>query len=184
MLRLGPGVVLMLCVVGELSIYCGIAYHLWKHDKRSLNNKTITVTMRKERNQKNVITLGGQAFAFFVEIITSGYILFHMKYTNLTDPSTMSVMILVSNSLVSISQFLSSHELKRYLRTEWNIHIPFGPWSSIYHNQFNCFKKENASFFWNWWFDLTCKGHQLKVIHEICMFEVVKYLILNSRFSS
>ena len=127
MLRLGPGLVLMLCVVGELSIYCGIACHLWKHDKRSLNNKTITVTMRKERNQKNVITLGGQAFAFFVEIITSGYILFHMKHTNLTDPSTMSVMILVGNSLVSISQFLSSHELKRYLRTEWNIHIPFGP---------------------------------------------------------
>ena len=125
MLRVGPGIVLMLCVVGELSIYSGIAYHLWNHDKWSVINKTITVSMRKERNQKNVITLGGQAFAFFVEIFTSAYILFHMKYTNLKDPSTMSVMILVSNSLVSVSQFLSSHELKRYLKAEWNIQIPF-----------------------------------------------------------
>ena len=127
MLRLGIGVVISLMVIGELTIYIGIAYYLWNHDKRSQLNKTITVTMRKERNQKNVITLGGQAFAFFVEIIAGVYVLFHMKYTNLTDPSTMSIVILTTNSIVSLSQLVSSHELKRYLKTEWNIRIPFGP---------------------------------------------------------
>ena len=126
-LRLGIGVVISLMLIGELTIYVGIAYYLWNHDKRSQLNKTITVTMRKERNQKNVITLGGQAFAFFVEIITAVYVMFHMKYTNLTDPSTMSIVILTTNSIVSLSQLVSSHELKRYLKTEWNIRIPFGP---------------------------------------------------------
>ena len=126
-LRLGIGVVISLMLIGELTIYVGIAYYLWNHDKRSQLNKTITVTMRKERNQKNVITLGGQAFAFFVEIIAGVYVLFHMKYTNLTDPSTMSIVILTTNSIVSLSQLVSSHELKRYLKTEWNIRIPFGP---------------------------------------------------------
>ena len=127
MLRIGPGLFLMLVVLGEFCIYVSIISHLWNHDKKSLLSKTITVDMRKERNHKNVITLGGQAFSFFVEILICIYMLFHMKNTDMSDPSTMPMMIIIGSSVLSMSHFASSHELKRYLKSEWNIHVPFGP---------------------------------------------------------
>ena len=127
MMRIGPALFLMLVMIGEFAIYIRIVSHLWNHDKKSLLNKTITVNMRKERNHKNVITLGGQAFSFFVEIFCCMYVLFHMKNTDMTDPSTMPIMIIIGNTLVSVYHFASSHELKRFLKSEYNIHVPFGP---------------------------------------------------------
>ena len=124
-LRVFPTFIIMLMMIGEFSIYLRIVYHLWKHDERSLLNKTITVNMRQERNHKNVITLGGQAFSFFVELVMAIYCLIHMKYTKLADPSMMSILIIIANTSVSVAHFVASHELKRFLRSEWNISIPF-----------------------------------------------------------
>ena len=80
--------------------------------------------MRQERNHKNVITLGGQAFSFFVELSVAIYCVIHMNYTT-ADPSNMPILIIIGSTIVSVGQFVCSHELKRYLRSEWNILIPF-----------------------------------------------------------
>ena len=127
MLRIGPGLFLMIVTIGEFCIYVSIIFFLWNHDKESFLSKTITVDMRRERNHKNVITLGGQAFSFFVELLICVYMLFHMKNTDMSDPSTMPIMIIIGSSVLSIFHFASSHELKRYLKSDWNIHIPPGP---------------------------------------------------------
>ena len=127
MLRIGPGLFLMIVTIGEFFIYISIIFFLWNHDKESFLSKTITVDMRKERNHKNVITLGGQAFSFFVELLICVYMLFHMKNTDMSDPSTMPIMIIIGSSVLSIFHLASSHELKRYLKSDWNIHIPLGP---------------------------------------------------------
>ena len=124
-LRVLPTFIIFFMIVGEFSIYVTIVYHLWNHDKRSLLNKTISDNMRQERNHKNVITLSGQAFSFFLEIVMVIYCLFHMKYTKFADPSMMSILIIIANSSVSVAHFVVSHELKRYLKSEWNISIPF-----------------------------------------------------------
>ena len=127
MLRIGPGLFLMIVTIGEFCIYISIIFFLWNHDKESFLSKTITVDMRRERNHKNVITLGGQAFSFFVELLICVYMLFHMKNTDMSDPSTMPIMIIIGSSVLSIFHFVSSHELKHYLKSDWNIHIPLGP---------------------------------------------------------
>ena len=127
MLRIGPGLFLMIVTIGEFCIYVSIIFFLWNHDKESFLSKTITVDMRRERNHKNVITLGGQAFSFFMELLICVYMLFHMKNTDMSDPSTMPIMIIIGSSVLSICHFVSSHELKRYLKSDWNIHIPLGP---------------------------------------------------------
>ena len=116
-LRVFPTFIIMFMMIGEFCIYLRIVYHLWKHDERSLLNKTITVNMRQERNHKNVITLGGQAFSFFVELVMAIYCLIHMKYTKLADPSMMSILIIIANTSVSVAHFVASHELKRFLQS-------------------------------------------------------------------
>ena len=133
-LRVLPTFIIFFMVVGEFSIYVTFVYHLWNHDKGSLLNKTITVSMRQERNHKNVITLSGQAFSFFLEIVLVIYCLFHMKYTKFADPSMMSILIIIANSSVSVAHFVVSHELKRYLKSEWNISSLFflENWHSVF----------------------------------------------------
>ena len=121
----GYAFILMAMLIGEFIIYLIIIYNLWNHDERLQLNKIITVNMRQERNHKNVITIGGQAFSFFVELSVAIYCVFHMNYTKSADSSNMSILIIIGSTLVSVAHFVCSHELKRFLRSEWNISIPF-----------------------------------------------------------
>ena len=120
----GYAFILMAMLIGEFIIYIIIVYHLWNHDEKLQLDKIITINMRQERNHKNVITLGGQAFSFFVELSVAIYCVVHMNYTT-ADPSNMPILIIIGSTIVSVGQFVCSHELKRYLRSEWNISIPF-----------------------------------------------------------
>ena len=70
-LRFAPVMIGQTLVLAEMLIYVWIIYHLWKHDKENFEDKVITDHMRKERNQKNVITLKGQVYTFVIEIICS-----------------------------------------------------------------------------------------------------------------
>ena len=68
-IRVCPVVIGQFLMFGELSIYVWLIYQLWKHDEISQKKKVITEMMRKERNQKNVITLFGQTSSFLVEVV-------------------------------------------------------------------------------------------------------------------
>ena len=69
------GLRLVLCIFGqafliaEMTIYAWILFNLWKHDKEHHSNGIITDSMKKERQQKNVITLYGQISTFIVETV-------------------------------------------------------------------------------------------------------------------
>ena len=66
-LRFAPLMTAQSLILAELLIYVWIIYHLWKQDKKNLEDKIITNHMRKQRNQKNVITLRGQILTFLIE---------------------------------------------------------------------------------------------------------------------
>ena len=118
-LRLTPLFITMILPLAEFTIYTAISWHLWKHDKRSVENKTITNRMRRDRNDKNVITLSGQAGTFVVELIVTIYVIIHVKNLSIADPSLMPIILTITNTVLSISQFVTSHELKRFVKSVW-----------------------------------------------------------------
>ena len=120
-LRFAPVVIGQTLVLVELLIYFWIIYHLWKHDKKNCEENIITKHMRKERNQKNVITLRGQVCTFVIEIVYSIYISIHGRNDSLFDPSTMPISLIIGSTSISVVQLLSSHEMMKFVRTYFNL---------------------------------------------------------------
>ena len=121
-LRVGPLAACQILIVGELLIYLWILCHLFKHDKEQLKEGIITKYMKEERNQKNVVTLFGQASSFLIELIISIYTIVHVSNSKLADPSVMPISVICGFTIIAITQFLTSHEMKRFVRNEWNLH--------------------------------------------------------------
>ena len=112
-----------ICIIVELLMYVWIIKELWSHDKTKHQEGIITKHMREERNRKNVITIYGQIASFVTELIGSVYIMIHVANESLTDPSVMPISTIIIFFFVSLSQFFTSHELRRFVRAEWNIRI-------------------------------------------------------------
>ena len=123
LLRLGAVVIGQVVVIGELVIYLWILYHLYKHDKQKHEEGVITNDMVIERKQKNVITLYGQIASFVVEIVLSIYIIIHVSVTSITDPSIFPITNIVTFTIIALTQFFSSHEMKRFVQEMWNISL-------------------------------------------------------------
>ena len=121
-LRLVSPMTAQTLVFAELCIYFWIIYHLWKHDKKNFEDKIITNHMRKERNQKNVITLRGQILTFLIELAYSIYIAIHASDFSLIDPSVMVISLIIASSTISVVQLLSSHEMMRFIRNSFNLY--------------------------------------------------------------
>ena len=100
----------------EMLIYAKIIYDLWKHNENSHQEGVITLQMRKQRNHKNVITLKGQMVSFSVEIVYSVLLIGSITYSSNDGPSFMPVLMTFFHTIVSASQFLSSHDLKQCLK--------------------------------------------------------------------
>ena len=78
--------------------------------------------MNKEHNQKNVITLLGQVATFVVEITFSIYTVIHASNIIVVDSSVMPIIQIVASTVVSIIQLLTSHEIRKFLRNEFNLY--------------------------------------------------------------
>ena len=78
--------------------------------------------MKKEHNQKNVITLFGQVVRFVVEITFSIYAVIHASDNIVVDSSVMPIIQIEASTVVSITQLLTSHEIRRFLRNELNLY--------------------------------------------------------------
>ena len=116
-LRILKNVMGQAMVIGELLIYIRIISSIWKHDQDAKDKDIITHQAQKQRNHKNVITLYGQAASFLVELTFAIYLLIyhlHIPPEN-RDPSHVIISYLISNTLVSVTQFLSSHELRSFV---------------------------------------------------------------------
>ena len=120
-LRLVSPMTAQTLVFAELCIYFWIIYHLWKHDKKNFEDKIITNHMRKERNQKNVVTLQGQVCSFIIEIAYIIYVAIHSRNFSLVDPSVMAIAQIIGASAISVIQLLTSHEMMRFIRSHSNL---------------------------------------------------------------
>ena len=103
-------------VLFEFAIYAKIIYDLWLHDREFLRDGIITQDMRQERNRKNVITLKGQIACFIVE--TSRVMMFIVgPIFNIADLTSLTGIVpIISDSLVAFTQFLASHEVRRFVK--------------------------------------------------------------------
>ena len=103
-------------VVGELVIYLKIMYDLWKHNKTFHEEGIISHQVRKHRNHKNVITLKGQILSFIVEMISSSLIIAYLTLSSNDGPSHIPIVMTFLHTIVSLSQFISSHDLKQHVK--------------------------------------------------------------------
>ena len=104
----------------ELLIYLWIIYQLQKHDEKNFEEKIITDQMRRERNQKNIITLRGQVISFLIEIIYSIYVFIHNSQPDFVDASTNSISLIICSTIISLVQILTSHEMMRFVKRHFS----------------------------------------------------------------
>ena len=109
-------------LIAEMTIYAWILFSLWKHDKENHSNGIITDTMKKERRQKNVITLCGQISTFIVETAFNLYTLIHLSNLSMIESSFIPISQLVVSTIISVIQVLTSHEMRRFLEYKFNLY--------------------------------------------------------------
>lgn len=111
----------LILLISELGIYGYIVMDLWKHDRKYYQEKIITPQTFQMRKEKNVITLRGQIFSFLVE---SAVAIFFMVLTLtdglFSDTSYLPFLAVFAPSVVSISQLLTSHEMRRYVKSKFD----------------------------------------------------------------
>ena len=121
MLRATPLLFAQVFIIGEILIYAIIIRNLWKSDYEFVKSKTISDLQRRERNQKNLITLKGQISTFVIEMVMSTALLVFLTiYPNMS-PSLLPILWILCGSLISIPQLISSHEMKRFLRDQFGL---------------------------------------------------------------
>ena len=121
-LRTGPAITCQMMIIGELMIYLWLLYQLRIHDKQIYQEGIITSTMVLERKRKNVITLYGQVTSFVVEIVMSIYVIIHaLIYPSITDPSVMTINSIVTFTAIALTQFFTSHDMRRFVKEVWNV---------------------------------------------------------------
>ena len=121
-LRAGAVFLRQVLIIGEFGIYLWLIYHLRLHDKQIHQTGIITATMVLERKRKNVITLYGQITSFVVEIVLSIYIIIHVSVNqSIVDPSVFPISNIGSFTIIALAQFLTSHDMRRFVRETWHI---------------------------------------------------------------
>ena len=81
--------------------------------------------MKKERNQKNVITLYGQVLSFLVETAFNIYMLIHFSNLSMFEASFMPISQVVASTIISVIQLVTSHEMRRFLKNQFNLYWIF-----------------------------------------------------------
>ena len=106
-------------IVAELCIYTYLFNKLRRADQQFVKSKVITEQIRLERKEKNVIRLSGQASCFVIEML--GSISNQIIAYNIPSHASHLIPIIwiIASTLVSVCLFISSHEIKRYVKSKW-----------------------------------------------------------------
>ena len=108
----------------EMAIYVYLFYYLYKNDQQLKEHLPTQVLHTRKR--KNLITLSGQTFSFFVET-TTALTIATIVYFNL-DLSFHPPLVLAGSSFLAISHFLACPELRAYFDNlmslvPWNLSL-------------------------------------------------------------
>lgn len=101
----------MLFVLSELICYI-IIYRTLVNSDSSIKSMVSKETFNK-RSRRNVITLAGQSFSFVVEFGFGVTVLITLYYQ--LDPAISLTSVIVTSSLLSLINVMTSHELRRYI---------------------------------------------------------------------
>ena len=79
--------------------------------------------MKRERQQKNVITLKGQVLSYVIETSFGIYLAIHMAKFDFADASVMPIYLILMSTAISLVELTTSHEMRRFLRNRFNINF-------------------------------------------------------------
>ena len=99
----------------EICCYCAIFYQIFKNNK--LNRANLPKKEITSRKNKNVVTLTGQVVSFIMESFTLMIVQVVSRSSNeskLVETSFSPIYLIIAVTVISISYFFSSHELKRH----------------------------------------------------------------------
>ena len=110
--------------IAEFGIYLCIIWDLWNTDQRHHQSKIITGKMLQKRKEKNVLTLKGQICTFITKVallIAAMIVLISgRRIFSVDEKYATPFLIIVPYSVISFAQILSSHELKRYVKSKFD----------------------------------------------------------------
>ena len=109
-------------VVSEFIIYLYILKQQQKHNEKHLLEKIINKTTFKVRKEKNVITLNGQLCILATRMFMNLSILIpKILGIKLFDVIFYyPVLMVLSQFVITLAQVLSSHEMRRYLKSKFD----------------------------------------------------------------
>ena len=113
--------ILQILMIVELFIYLKIIYQLWKQDIINRRDKVISEDTRKQRHKKNVVTLRGQVITFAIEFGYGINILIYNSKKSFVEPSTVVIHKIIGSTVILLIQLLTSHEMKRFISTRYNM---------------------------------------------------------------
>ena len=106
--------------ISEFGMYAYMILYLWKWDERNHQKKIITSGMLKARKEKNVLTLKGQVCTFITKVSMVIAALIVLISGQVFEKSATPFRVIISRSVISFSQILSSHELRRYVKSKFD----------------------------------------------------------------
>lgn len=101
-------------IVFELVCYIQIFLELKRNDERI--GSALSQDILRYRKKRNVLSLSGQLIGFFLESMMATFIAVMLTFHKnpMFDISIYPINLTISSAIVSLSQFLTSAELKRY----------------------------------------------------------------------
>ena len=106
----------------EFAIYIYVLKDQQKHNEKHLEEKIINKMTFKVRKEKNVITLNGQLCIFVIRMFLSMLILIsRILGIKLFDYTVYYPVAMIPSQFVqTLAQVLSSHELRRYVKSKFD----------------------------------------------------------------
>ena len=102
-------------VIIELFMYLTIFHHLYIYNNKGVSG--LSADTINKRKRQNVISLTGQCISFVVETIVglvTQFIMFFHASSSFADESLFVPVVLIGMALVTITEFISSPELRRF----------------------------------------------------------------------
>ena len=106
-------------VLSEFMIYVCILKEQQKHNEKHLQEKIINRITFKVRREKNVITLNGQLGIFATRMVLSMLVMITNVFKiQVLDVSELPIVVIMFSYVVTTTQVLSSHEMRKFLKSK------------------------------------------------------------------
>lgn len=108
------GVPLQIIHFAELLIYFYLYVYQYNHNKNMVRNGVLSGERLRQRQQRNVVTMSGQAMTFLVQLtfFAIAQVSINVKSVQVLEPASLPVYLIVVSALVSLTQICASPEMR------------------------------------------------------------------------